>query len=128
MGWLNVSIIDEKCTMMDVLRPWMTSWINNELVNLCVVVPTTIILEALRDMIYQKIALSLEKHNFQKFNLYNKNIVVYMFILCCSYLYLFRAWLPPSFFLPTYINMKRYINIYIFMFMLSKLKSNWRLT
>jgi hypothetical protein len=54
----------------------MTSWINNKLVNLCVVVPTTIILEALRDMSYSKIALSLEKHYFQKFNLYNKNIVV----------------------------------------------------
>jgi hypothetical protein len=107
----------------------MTSWINNELVNLCVVVPTTIILEALRDMIYQKkITLSLEKHNFQKFNLYNKNIVVYMFILCCSYLYLFQALLPPSFFLPTYINMKRQINMCIFMSMLSKLKSNLRLT
>jgi len=52
MGWLNLSVIDEKCTMMDAFHPWMTSWINNELVNLCVVVPTAIILEALRDMIY----------------------------------------------------------------------------
>lgn len=105
----------------------MTSWINIELVNLCIV-PTTMILEALRDMIYQKITLSVEKYNFQKFNLYNKNIVVYMFILCCSYLYLFRPLLPASFFLLTYINMKWQINTSIFMFMLSKLKSNLRLT
>jgi hypothetical protein len=106
----------------------MTSWINNELVNICVVVQTTIILEALKDMIYQKITLSLEKHSFQKFNLYNKNIVVYMFILCCSYLYLLQALLPPSFFLPTYINRERQIHMCIFMSMLSKLKSNLRLT
>jgi hypothetical protein len=48
MGWLKLSIIDEKCTMMDALHPWMTSWINNELINLCVVVPTTIILETFK--------------------------------------------------------------------------------